>query len=90
MHDRFINVPMDTLLAATERAVRDHRGVCWESRGHAMAIVGIAHNDQGKPYFIMKNSWGTNRLHGGLDYLSFDNFKKKTLAVERPRHCIKL
>lgn len=90
MHDCFINVPMDTLLAATERAVRGHRGVCWESRGHAMAIVGIAHNDQGKPYFIMKNSWGTNRLHGGLDYLSFDNFKKKTLAVELPRQCIKL
>jgi bleomycin hydrolase len=47
-----------------------------------MAIVGIAHDDKGKEYFIMKNSWGTNRPYGGLDYLSFDDFRKETVAVE--------
>ena len=82
MHDRFYNIPMDSLLAKTERAVRQHHGVCWESKRHAMAIVGIAHNDQGEQFFIMKNSWGTNRPHNGLDYLSFDDFRKKTIAVE--------
>ena len=82
LHDRFLNVPMDTLLARTERAVRRHHGVCWESKGHAMAIVGIAHDDAGERYFIMKNSWGTDRPHGGLDYLSYDDFRAKTLAVE--------
>ena len=46
------------------------------------AIVGIAHDDQGKPYFIMKNSWGTDRPYKGLDYLSFDDFRKETIAVE--------
>jgi bleomycin hydrolase len=55
-----------------------------------MAIVGIAHDDEGKKYFIMKNSWGTNRPHKGLDYLSFNNFRKKTLAVELPKDCIEL
>lgn len=84
-HDRFLNIPIDTLLAKTIYAVRRHHGVCWESRGHAMAIVGIAHDDQNKKYFIMKNSWGTNRPHKGLDYLSFDKFRKETLAVEMPK-----
>ena len=81
-HQRFWNIPMDTLLLKTERAVRQHHGVCWESKRHAMAIVGIAHNDQGEQFFIMKNSWGTYRPHNGLDYLSFDDFRKKTIAVE--------
>ena len=85
LHDRFYNIPMDSLLAKTERAVRQHHGVCWESREHAMAIVGIAHDDTGEKYFIMKNSWGTDRPHKGLDYLSFKDFQEKTLAVEMPR-----
>ena len=82
MHDRFYNIPMDSLLAKTERAVRRHHGVCWESERHAMAIVGIAHDDQGQKYFIMKNSWGTDRPHQGLDYLSFEDFREETLAIE--------
>ena len=82
LHDRYYNIPMDTLLAKTERAVRRHHGVCWESKGHAMAIVGLAHDSIGAKYFIMKNSWGTDRPHKGLDYLSFEKFKKTTLAVE--------
>ena len=73
---------MDSLLAKTERAVRQHHGVCWESKSHAMAIVGIAHNDKGEKYFIMKNSWGTKRRHRGLDYLSFKQFRKQTIAIE--------
>ena len=85
LHDRFLNIPKDSLLAKTVRAVSRHHGVCWESKGHAMAIVGIAHDDAGHEYFIMKNSWGTKRRHKGLDYLSFDDFKAKTLAVEMTR-----
>ena len=90
LHDRFYNIPMDTLLAKTERAVRQHHGVCWESKRHAMAIVGIAHNDKGEKHFIMKNSWGTDGPHQGLDYLSFRQFRKQTLAVELPRKCMDL
>ena len=82
LHDRYLNIPMDTLFAKTERAVLQHHGVCWEDKGHAMAIVGIAHDDEGEKYFIMKNSWGTDRPYGGLEYISFDQFKKTTIAVE--------
>ena len=82
LHDRYLNIPMDTMIAKTERAVRAHHGVCWEDDEHGMAIVGIAHDDKGEKYFIMKNSWGTDRPHGGLDYISFGDFRKKTVAVE--------
>ncbi len=85
MHDEFLNIPMDSLLLKTERAVRQHHGVCWESRSHAMSIVGIAHSDQGEKYFVMKNSWGTDRPHKGLEYLSFSDFRRKTLAVMMTR-----
>ena len=85
LRDRFLNIPMDSLIAKTERAVRHRHGVCWESRGHAMAIVGLAHDDHGKRYFVMKNSWGTQRPHGGLEYLSYNQFRKTTLAVEMTR-----
>ena len=90
LHQRFLNVPIDTLLVKTERAVRHHRGVCWESSGHAMAIVGIAHDDADNKYFIMKNSWGTNRPHQGMEYLSFRKFRKVTLAVEMTREAFRL
>ncbi len=82
LHDRYLNIPMDTLFAKTERAVRQHHGVCWEDKGHGMAIVGIAHDDKGESYFIMKNSWGKERPYKGLEYISFDQFKKTTVAVE--------
>ena len=82
LHNRFLNIPIDSLLAKTVMAVRRHHGVCWESKGHAMAIVGLAHDDAGKKYFVMKNSWGTNRPYRGLEYLSFECFRRQTLAVE--------
>ena len=85
LHQRFYNVPIDTLLEKTVWAVRRHHGVCWESSSHAMAIVGLAHDDQGKKFFVMKNSWGTDRPYKGLEYLSFSYFRKHTLAVEMPK-----
>ncbi len=55
------------------------------SDDHCMAIVGIAHDETGKRYFIMKNSWGCNYgPFGGLVFLSFDYFRKKTRAVFLP------
>lgn len=90
LHDRFLNIPMDSLLQKTVLAVRRHHGVCWESRRHAMAIVGLAHDDAGRKFFVMKNSWGTKRPHGGLEYLSLEQFRRQTLAVEMTREAYKL
>lgn len=52
---------------------------------HCMAIVGLAHNDKGQRFFIMKNSWGTANPYGGLMYVSFDYFRIKTIAVFMPK-----
>ena len=81
-HNRFWNIPMDTLLLKTERAVRHHHGVCWESKAHAMAIVGLGRDAQNNRYFILKNSWGNIGPDHGLIYMSYDRFRKETLAVE--------
>lgn len=107
-HNRFLNLPSDSLLALTERTVRQRHGVCWEgdtsewgfdwkegvavtslwngrtTDDHCMAIVGIARDEEGDRYFIMKNSWGTNNRYEGLMYLSFNYFLKKTIAVYLP------
>lgn len=48
---------------------------------HCMSIIGLAHDEHGKPYFILKNSWGTDNPYGGLMYMSQDYFKLKTIAV---------
>jgi bleomycin hydrolase len=85
LHSRFVQVPVDTLLKRTERAVRQGHGVCWESSSHAMAIVGLGHDPGGRPGFVLKNSWGQDQPHGGLVFLSYDSFIKKTLAVTMTR-----
>ena len=81
---RFFNVPMDTLIHKMTMAVRHGRGVCWESRGHAMAAVGLAHDSLDNRYFVMKNSWGNDDAYHGLKFLSFKKARKETLAVCLP------
>jgi len=100
-----LNMPADSLLSITERAILTGHGVCWEgdtsepgfnwqkgyavtslwngrtTDDHCMAIVGLAHDETGERYFIMKNSWGTNNPYGGLMYLSYGYFLEKTIAV---------
>lgn len=48
---------------------------------HCMAIIGIAHDSDGRKYFICKNSWGTSNPYGGMVYMSFDYARLKTIAV---------
>ena len=68
--NRLLNVPLDTLRSRVDRALQNRHPVCWESSGHAMAIVGMAHDEQQHRYYVMKNSWGTQRPNGGLVYVS--------------------
>jgi len=81
-HELYMNIPIDSLIAKTERAVRNHHGVCWEDNEHAMAIVGLAHDEDGERYFVMKNSWGKQGKYGGLEYYPFKRFRNETIAVE--------
>lgn len=107
-HNQFLNLSADSLLSVVQKAVRNHRGVCWEgdisekgfsfekgiakmrfpnghtTDDHCMAIVGIVHDNHDRPYFVMKNSWGPYNPYGGLMLMSFDYFRKKTVAVVMP------
>lgn len=111
-HNRVLNVPADSLLALTRRAVAQHRGVCWEGdiseRGfdwkqgvarlslingsttddHCMAVVGLAHDERGERYFIMKNSWGRTNRYRGLMFMHEDYFRSKTMFVYMPRNVL--
>ena len=52
---------------------------------HCMAVVGLARDTAGRLWFIMKSSWGTANLYGGLMYVSGDYVRLKTIAVFMPR-----
>lgn len=80
-HNRLLNIPLDTLKAHVDRALQHRHPVCWESRGHAMAIVGLAHDSHQQRYYVMKNSWGTDQPHGGLVYMPADKMWRDVIAL---------
>ena len=80
-HNRLLNVPLDTLKAHVDWALRHRHPVCWESRGHAMEVVGLARDEAQRPYYVMKNSWGTDRPYGGLVYVSARKMWKDMIAI---------
>ena len=55
---------------------------------HCMAIVGLAHDDHGRKYYLCKNSWGTDNPYGGFLYMEEDYARAKTIAVAIPSAAI--
>jgi len=74
-------MPVEDILQRTEKAVRNHRGVGWESDLHCRAIVGLAHDANGRQWFIMKESLGEDYQENGLVNISYEDFLDKTIAV---------
>jgi len=48
---------------------------------HGMHIVGIAQDQNGKEYYMVKNSWGEKNDHKGYLYVSKTFFEYKTTAI---------
>ncbi len=48
---------------------------------HCLEICGIAHDKDGKKFFICKNSWGKSNRFKGFIMMSFDYFLAKTIVV---------
>ena len=48
---------------------------------HCMTLIGIAHDENGKRYYIAKNSWGTDNPYSGLVYMSEQYVMMKTVAI---------
>ena len=55
---------------------------------HCMAIIGLAHDNHGKKYYICKNSWGKSSPYGGYVFMEEDYLKAKTIAVVIPSKAI--
>ena len=80
-HNRLLNLPKDSLRRRVNQALRNRHPVCWESRGHAMAIVGMARDETGRPYYVMKNSWGTDQPYDGMVYMPVGRMWRDVVAV---------
>ena len=48
---------------------------------HAMHIIGLAKDQNGREYYIVKNSWGTNNDNKGYLYVSKNYVRYKTMAI---------
>jgi aminopeptidase C len=48
---------------------------------HAMHIYGIAHDQTGKTFYIVKNSWGTDSKYKGIWYVSEAFVAYKTMSI---------
>ena len=83
--NRLINLPLDTLRQHVDSALHHRHPVCWESRGHAMCIVGMARDEGGRPYYIMKISWGPQGPHKGLVYMSARRAWRDAIAIYMTR-----
>ena len=79
--NRLMNLPLDTLRQHIDCALRYRHPVCWESLDHAMCVVGMAHDENRHPYYIMKNSWGTSGSYDGLVYMSVSKMWQDMIAI---------
>ncbi len=48
---------------------------------HAMLIYGIANDQNGKKYYMVKNSWGTNNRYNGIWYVTESYVQHKTMNI---------
>ena len=56
---------------------------------HLMHIVGLAQDQNGEEYFVIKNSWGQDNPYGGRQYISMAYFDAKTIAVTMHQRALK-
>lgn len=72
-------------LAERQPCTQKQRQKAFETRrttdDHCMALIGIAHDQDGRRFYIAKNSWGTDNPYGGLMYVSENYLRLKTIAV---------
>ncbi|WP_343320983.1 aminopeptidase C [Sphingobacterium multivorum] len=75
----FVKPQREKKVSAAERqAAFDN----WETTDdHAMHIVGLAKDQQGKEYYRVKNSWGKSNEYHGYLYVSKEFVRFKTLTI---------
>jgi len=56
---------------------------------HLLHVIGVAHDRNGKKFYIVKDSWYTNTPYRGYIYLSRSYFRLKTVAIMLHKQGIK-
>ena len=68
-----------------KKVTAERRQASFEARrttdDHVMEIVGLAHDQHGRRFFLCKNSWGTANRYGGFMFLSENYVRMQTIAV---------
>lgn len=68
-----------------KKVTAERRQASFEARrttdDHVMEIVGLGHDQNGRRFFLCKNSWGTANRYGGFMFLSENYVRMKTIAV---------
>jgi bleomycin hydrolase len=76
-----------------EKVTQESRQEAFEAHvttdDHLMHIVGLAEDQNGETYFVIKNSWGGANPYGGRQYISMAYFKAKTIAVTMHRDAVR-
>ena len=68
-----------------KKVTAERRQASFEARrttdDHVMEIIGLAHDQHGRRFFLCKNSWGTDNRYHGFMFLSENYVRMKTIAV---------
>lgn len=68
-----------------KKVTAERRQASFEARrttdDHVMEIVGLAHDQHGRRFFLCKNSWGIANRYDGFMFLSENYVRMKTIAV---------
>ncbi len=76
-------------LTVTQEARQEAFMSFFTTDDHLMHIVGLAHDQEGRKYYVVKNSWGSLGPYGGVVYMSEAYFKMKTVAVTLHKSALK-
>lgn len=61
--------------------IADHTTSSRPDDDHCMTIIGLARHPDGRLFFKMKNSWGTDNPYGGMVYMSQEYLRCCTVAL---------
>ena len=71
------------------QALRQEQWDDWRmTYDHVMVIYGKAMDDEGKPYYMVKNSWGKSGQYKGIWYMSRDYIMLNTTYLFLNRHAL--
>ena len=85
-------ITMDSYCVRDVAPTQEMRQEQWDdwrmTYDHVMLIYGKAVDEQGKPYYMVKNSWGKSGQYKGIWYMSRDYMLLNTTYLFLNRHAL--